>query len=189
MDETIRRLGHPIRVTALMIGLIAMTGCTNGTIPDANLPTTSTSASQAAPTPDVSASIAAALAADEAALPMPVDRIAAWAEASVPQPGEGGAAASFHGWISQTNGPRTSSQFSTLPAGTYSVAFACRGDSDLQADLTDTDGTVLSSTSCTNGILTIPATTQTPGLRISLALDEDGAPTTWAASFTATPAT
>jgi hypothetical protein len=189
MDETTGRLSHLTRAAALTIALLAVSGCTDGTDPAAMTPTTSPSVPIAAPTPDASASIAAALAADEAALPMPSDQIAEWAAASVPQPGEGGAAASFHGWISRTNGPSTSTEYSSLPAGSYEVVLACRGDSALQADFSSTDGTAVASAQCTGGSLTIPLTTPSPGLKMSLTLPEGGTPTVWAASFTATPAT
>ncbi len=189
MDEMTRRLSHPTRAALLTIGILAVTGCTDGADPaTTSTPPASPSRPAAAPTPDTSASIAAALAADEAALPMPSDRIAAWAAESVPQPGEGGAAAGFHGWISQTNGPRTSSEFSSLPTGTYEVVLACRGDSVLQADLATSDGNAVASALCTDERVAIPVATASAGLRLTLTLDENGAPTTWAASFTATPA-
>lgn len=189
MDEKTGRLAHRTRAALFAAGLLALTGCTSGATTAPSTPTASAPASATAPTPNASASIAAALAAEEAALPMPSDRIADWAATSVPQPGDGGALASFHGWTGQTNGPRTSSEFSSLPAGSYQVSFACRGDSVLQVDLSSSEGNAVASAICTDETFVIPVTTTSPGLKVALALSDDGAPTVWATSFVAAPGT
>ncbi|MDR6167224.1 hypothetical protein QE367_001428 [Microbacterium paludicola] len=174
MRSLTKRQSAPLAAVAFVV--LTLTGCT-GPVADGEATEPPASAgSTPSPTPTSDART------DEQQLPLPVDEIADWAKTAVPRSSDTAVMGTLSGWLSEHTSPRQTSQFSSLPAGTYQAQVACRGG----GTITVTAGPIDSASSgdpvtCDNSTIAFDVTIEQPG--VSVTMDLVGDPTVYALSL------
>jgi hypothetical protein len=165
--KTHRTILTSLAGTAVIVGL---TACSSGTPADAgSTAPTSNGATTATATPTQPPSWDPAVTA-------------AWAAEAVPTGGSNGFILAQNGHIEEGQTESFTLQASSLPAGAYSVHFACRGDADTTVSLADDAGATL-STSCTDEASGIDISTQQEGTTFTVT-GGDGGAVDWALAIT-----
>lgn len=174
MRSSTKRQAASLTATAFVV--LSLTGCT-GPVADGDAadPTASVgSTASPAPTSDART--------DEEQLPLPVDEIAAWAETAVPRPSDANRTGALSGWLSQNTSAQQTSEFSSLPAGTYQAQVACRGDGTITVAVSAIDSASPGDpVTCDNSTIAFDVTIDQPGMTVTLNLT--GAPTIYALSL------
>lgn len=135
-------------------------------------------------TPPVSSAPVDPVAAEMAALPVPVDAIRDWADSTVANGEDQGYAAGISGWLSEHSSRRMVSTDNGLPVGKYRVEVACRGESTITVTFETIGGESMPDSpelACSESVTSADVTTDAVGL--STVLELDGDPSNYAVSY------
>ncbi len=176
MRSTTKRQAAPLAAAAFLV--FSLAGCT-GPVADGEVAEPSASVGS---TPSPSPTPTSDARTDEEQLPLPVDEIADWAETAVPRSSDTTGMGTLSGWLSQHTSAHQTSQFSSLPAGTYQAQVACRGAGTITVTAGPVDGASPSEpVTCENSTIAFDVTIDQPGM--SVTMDLAGDPTIYALTF------